>query len=60
MYVYDVTNGFLHGKFSRLVVIVVVKITRHYNHKIFNTVFYIEVFYPGSNRYKINETLREQ
>ena len=40
--------------------IVLVKITWHYNHKIFNRIFYIEVFYPGSNRYKINETLREQ
>ena len=34
--------------------------TQHYNRKIFNTVFYIDVFYPGSNRYKITETLREQ
>ena len=25
---------------------------------IFNTFFYIEVFYPDSNRYKINEAVR--
>ena len=38
---------------SSLVLIVLVKITRHYNDKIFNTVFSMEVFYLGFNRYKI-------
>ena len=30
-----------------------VKIARHYLTMILNTVFYMEVFFPGSNRYKI-------
>ena len=32
-------------------------VARHYDHKIFNTVFYMEVFYPACNRYKIKHKL---
>ena len=44
-----------HRRFSSLVLIVLVKITRHYNHKNFDTVFYMEVFYPASIKYKIKQ-----
>ena len=38
---------------------VLVKIAWRYNHKIFNTLFYIEIFYPGSNRYKIKHNFHQ-
>ena len=38
---------------SSLVVIVFIKVTRNYNHKILNTFLHIEFFYPSSYRYEI-------
>ena len=35
------------------------KITWHYNPKIFRKVFYMKVFYPSSHRYKIKKRLMQ-